>query len=74
MTRNEENIKRAKFFPPSSAKPFPRTKDNHNANKSFQERGQENQFNYIGNRDGTFHQNGEKATHYPRVMANRYCF
>jgi hypothetical protein len=45
----------------SSAKPYPRTKDNQNASKSFHERGKENQSNFIGNRDGTAHKNGEKA-------------
>jgi hypothetical protein len=43
----------------SSAKPFPRTKDNQNASKatSFHERS-----NYIGNRDGTAHKMAKKPS------------
>jgi hypothetical protein len=41
----------------SSAKPFPRTKDNQNASKAFHERS-----NYIGNRDGTAHKMAKKPS------------
>jgi hypothetical protein len=76
MPRNEEKIiKEQSFFPPAASNLFQERKTTRTqVAASFHERGKENPSNYVGNRDGTFHQNGEKATHYPRVMANRYCF